>query len=118
MPLVSLGHSQKRFAKRTRHEFGFGPALLLLDDNERLAEIGIALCDLFAQKFHLCMLASKAQHSSSRRVGMVQISREQAAQVARVFASAAAPLLVQQEFDTVDVFEEGRTAWVSFTRNE
>ena len=83
----------------------FSAALLLLQDNHRLVEIRIALLDLVAQDSNLRVLATQAEDCSSRDVGMVDVSRNQPAQIVGVFTGAAAPAFMQQELDAVDVLK-------------
>ena len=58
-----------------------------------------------AKDRHLCVLAAQAQNRGARNVGMMNVTRDQAAEIIGIFARAAAAAFVHQEFDAINIFE-------------
>src|SRR5438552_1154437 len=80
-------------------------AFLLLENDERLAEMQIAALDLFAKDVNLSVLAAEAEHGSSGNVGVMQISGDESAEIVRVLARPAATTLMKEKLDAVNIGE-------------
>ena len=102
---VGLDQAQKRLTDGLRQHVELGAALLLLQNDHRLVEIRIALRDLLPQYADLGILATQAEDGRSSHVGMVDVSRNQAAQIVGIFPGPAAPAFMQQELDAVNILE-------------
>ena len=79
--------------------------------SKRLAEIGVAALDFLQQSWRLCVLAPQAENRGARDVGVVNVSRQEAAKISGVFSRSTAALLVRQELDAVDIPKDFRLAW-------
>ena len=77
--------------------------LLLVEDQHRLAQLGIARAQLFQQDAGLCVLAAQAEHGCAGDVGMMDVAGEQAAECVRILARAAAAELMGEKADAVEV---------------
>src|SRR5690348_8976202 len=104
--LVCFREADERLANGAREHRRLGRAFLLLEKEERLAELRIALLDGVLNHRNLRVLAAEAQDRGSGDVGMDDVIGEQCAKVLRVFASRAAAAFVKEELDAVDVFEK------------
>src|SRR5579859_5736005 len=94
------------FPERLRQHGALRGTALLLEKNQRLVELRIAFLDLFPQNIGLRMLASQTQHGCSRDVGMMEVPGDQAAEISRVLARAAAAALMGEKLYAVDVLEQ------------
>src|SRR5215813_7807099 len=97
LTLCSIGFNQS--FKRCCYCIGkhriFRTAPLLLKDEDGLSEIGIAAVDLLLKNLYLRVLAAEAEHRGARDIWVIDIARDQAAEIVRVLACAAATALVQ-----------------------
>nr|GFD54219.1 hypothetical protein [Tanacetum cinerariifolium] len=89
---------------------------LLVEDKERLAEVGVALRDFILQHAGLRILAAQAEHRSPGHVGVRDVAGEQAAQALRILPDAAAAAFVLQKPDAVHVGEQLGLLVVHFGR--
>src|SRR5437899_1134915 len=80
-------------------------AFLLLENDERLAEMQIAALDLFAKNVNLSVLAAEAEHGSSGNVRVMQISGDESAEVVRVLTRSPATTLMKEKLDAVNIGE-------------
>jgi hypothetical protein len=78
----------------------------LIEDQHRLAQLGIESPQLVHQHACLRMLAAQAQHRCAGHVGMVDVTGKQTAQRLRVLARAAATALVGKKANAVEVLED------------
>ena len=86
--------------------FGFFADLLLLKNQEGLAEIRVALLQFLFEHRNLRVLAAEAEDGGAGNVRVVDVAGEDARQVATVFASAAAAAFVPQKFYSVDISKQ------------
>src|SRR5260370_15686610 len=77
--LIGFHQTEERVPNRFRQHRGFGAALLLLHDHQRLIEIRISLAQLRAQNADLRALATQAEHRCSRHIRVMDITRYEAA---------------------------------------
>src|SRR5690348_10244983 len=75
---VGLDETEKGFANGLRNHRGFGSALLLLEDEQRLAEMGVTALDLLEEDRNLRVLAAKAENRGPHNVGMMDVAGQQA----------------------------------------
>src|SRR5260370_14001240 len=92
---ISLNQSFKRGSYRIRKHVVFGATFLLLKNLDRLSKVRVAPADLLLQNFHLRVLASETEHCCSGYIRMIDVSRDQATEIVRVLACAAAAALVE-----------------------
>ncbi len=79
---VCFDEPQKGFPDGFRKHGRFGSAFLLLEDEKRLAEMRIATLYLFEQIGDLRMLTAQAENGCAGYVGMMNVTGEQAAEIA------------------------------------
>src|SRR6266699_1254276 len=78
----------------------------MLENKQRLVELGIALANLFAKNCDLRVLTAQAQYRCTGNVGVVNVTGDEGAEVVGVFARASTATFVKQEADAVDVLEQ------------
>src|SRR6266550_3646347 len=100
---VRFDQTQKRFADGARNHRGLRRTLLLLENQQWLVEMGIAARDLLLQYGDLCILATQAENRGAGYVRMVDVTREQTAQIIGVLPRAPTAAFMHQEFDPVDI---------------
>ena len=105
---VGLGNPQEGRLHGFRKHFELGPAALLLEHNQRLAEIRIAPRNLFPKNTYLRILATETQDGGPCNIRMVEVSGNQTAKILGVLAGSAAPALMHQELDAIHVPEHRR----------
>ena len=103
---VSLGKSQKCLTDGLRNHRRLGRALLLLEDQKRLAETWIAALHLLKENGNLCVLATEAEDGCAGYIGVVNIASKQGTQISGVLVSATAAAFVGKEFNAVEVAKE------------
>src|ERR1700730_10660531 len=96
--VVSVHQSEERLADRLRDHGRFGGALLLLENEQRLAEVCVAALYFFLQDGHLGVLASEAQNRGAGNVRVMNVTGQQRAQIGGVLARAAAAPFMYEEF--------------------
>ena len=101
--LVGLSERDEGAVDGLLHERRLVAGLLLIDDDHRLAQLGIARAELFHEQSGLRVLAAEAEHGGAGDVGVVNVAGEQTAEFTRILARAAAAKLVGDEADAVDV---------------
>ena len=79
--------------------------MLLLEDEQRLVESGLRLRISVAKYFDLRVLAAQTEDRRSRHVGMMNVSRDEPAEIVGIFPCSTASAFMKQEADAVDVFE-------------
>ncbi len=84
----------------------FRAAALLLENEQRLVELRIALANFFAKDRDLGMLAAQAQDRRACNIRVVNVAGDEAAEIVGVLARSAATAFVQQKSDAVDVLEQ------------
>src|SRR5271157_225355 len=87
---VCLGEPEKSFADGFGKHGGFGSAFLLLEDQERFAEMGIAAPYFLEQNGDLSVLATQTEDGCASYVGMVNVTGEQGTEIVGILVSAAA----------------------------
>jgi hypothetical protein len=92
------------------HHGRLGAALLLLEDEQRLVEVGVPLANCRLKDFDLRVLATEAQYSGSGYVRMMDVTCKQPAQVVGVLARPAATTFVHEKSNSVDILEESLVA--------
>src|SRR2546430_13206286 len=100
---LRFDQTQKRFADGARNHRGLRRTLLLLENQQWLVEMGIAARDLLLQYGDLCILATQAENRGAGYVRMVDVTREQTAQIIGVLPRAPTAAFMHQEFDPVDI---------------
>ena len=80
--LIGFHQAEESFPNRLRQHRGFGTALLLLHDHQRLIETRISLPQLSAQNRDLRMLTAQAEHGRSRDVRVMDITGDEPAKIA------------------------------------
>jgi len=79
---------------------------LLLEDQKRFAEIGIAALHFLEENGNLGMLATEAEDGRAGHIGMVKVAGEEGAEIVGILARSAAAAFVREEFDAVDVAKD------------
>ena len=105
---VGFDKTEEGFANGLRKHCRFGSAFLLFENQNRFAAIRVAALDLLEEDGNLRVLATEAKNRGASNVGMMNVACEQATEIVRVFASAAAAAFVHKKFDSVDVAKEFR----------
>src|SRR5215469_13661357 len=82
---------------------------LLLEPKNRFREVRIAPGDFLTKNGDLRMLAAEAQNRRAGNIGMMDVSRDEPAQVSRIFPRSAAAAFVHQELDPIEMLEHSRT---------
>src|SRR5215469_8350757 len=77
--LVRFDQSEKCLSNPLRHHCSFRTAALLLEDEQRLVKLWIALANFFTQNPDLRVLAAQTKNGSSGDVGMMNITCDQPA---------------------------------------
>src|SRR5215472_8528000 len=106
--LVCLHKSVKGPANRLREHGKFRSALLLLENDERLLQVQVAAVDFVPQDFNLRVLAAEAQHRRTGNIGMVDVARDQTAEIVRVFPRPATSSLMEEKPDAIHIGKEFR----------
>src|SRR5215467_4622056 len=110
--VVGFDETEKSLADGLGNHRGFGSALLLLEDEQRLAEMGVAALDMLEEDRDLRMLAAEAENGSTSDVRMVNITGKQAAEITGILARAAATAFMHQKLYSVHIAKDpGR--WLS-----
>ena len=68
--------------------------------------MGIALLQLFAKHGYLRVLASQTEHRRAGHIRVMDIARDERAQVVGILARPAASSFVHQKLDSVHVLEK------------
>src|SRR5713226_7663748 len=103
--LIGFHQTEERIPNRFREHRGFGAALLLLHDHQRLIEIRISLAQLRAQNADLRVLATQTEHRCSRHVRMMDVARNESAEIVGILPRASAAPFMQQKADAIHVLE-------------
>ena len=106
MSLVGFDQTKKSLPDRFRHHRRLRATALLLENEQRLVELGIAFANLLAKNCDLGMLAAQAQDGCSRDVRMMNIARDEPAEIVGIFSRSTASAFMKQEANAIDVLEE------------
>src|SRR6267154_1063131 len=105
---IGFHQTEERVPNRFRQHRRFGAALLLLHDHQRLIETRISLVQLRAQNADLRVLATQAEHRCSRRIRVMDVTRNEAAEIVGILSRASAASFVQQKADAIHTLENSR----------
>src|SRR5260370_1207436 len=103
--LIGFHQAEERVPNCFRQHRGFGAALLFLHDHQRLIEIRISLVQLRAQNADLRVLATQAEHRCSRHIRVMDITRNEPAEIVGILPRASAASFVQQKADAIHTLE-------------
>src|SRR5258708_5590498 len=106
--LIGFHQAEEGVPNRFRQHRGFGAALLLLHDHERLIEIRISLVQLRAQNADLGVLATQTEHRCSRHIRVMNITRNEAAEIVGILSRASAASFMEEKADAVHMLENSR----------
>ena len=109
LALIGFHQTEKRVPNRLGQHGGFGATLLMLHDHQWLIKIRVTLAQLLLQNLDLCMLAAQTEYRCSRHVGMMEITRNEPAQILRILARSSAPAFMQKKSDAIQIPENSRT---------
>jgi hypothetical protein len=107
--LLAATRPEKVCRIATGNHSSFRAAALLLEDEQGLVKIGIALLNLRPQNSDLRVLAAQAEDCGSSGIGMVNVAGDQPAEILGVFPGFAAAALMKQESDSVEILEKAVT---------
>ena len=79
---------------------------MLLQYEERLVEIWIAASDLLLKNPGLRMLASQAEDCGSRDIWMIDVTRNQATEIVRVFAGSSTAAFMNKKLDAINILKK------------
>src|SRR6185503_20177733 len=116
---VSFSQSLESLTNRTGEHGKLRTAFLLFENYQRLIEVRVSAFDLLPQNIHLRVLASQTEHGSSGDIGMIDVPRNQSAEIGGVFPRPATAAFVQKKLNAIDVRKQpvglqfGAVPWLS-----
>ena len=101
--LIRLRKCREGLVDGLLHQGGLEAGLLLIDENDGLAQLGIAGAELLHKQSGLRVLATEAEHSGAGDIGVMNVAGEQTAKLACILPRTAATQLMSDKADAIDV---------------